>query len=150
MMLVQEHIVSDDGYCPEIVSPAWLAGAKAGLAQCLSRRHTSEWNEFIDSLLCLLEAMRDLSPVEPGAAPDDGSMYEALGGYVSVAGRVSGRGLAFGVPLIHQQNVASLFPGMALTSTGPEIMVDFEDLCSFMNLVPIRGPIEREAEVLYE
>ncbi len=144
MMYVQEYLTSDMTGFEECPNPAWVAGAKAGISGALDRARSSGWREFFDVLETLFRSMMEVRPAEPGTSPQDGSMYETLGGYVSVVGQMTTEGLRFTVPPIRQQAVASLFPGMQLYRTGKEVLVPQSELDIFSRLVPIRGPLEME------
>lgn len=144
MMYVQEHLTSDMIGFEDYPDPAWVAGAKAGFMDALYRTRSSGWREFFDILETLFRHMMEVPPAEPGTSSQDGSLYETLGGYVSVVGRITSEGLMFCVPPIRQQVVASLFPGMQLFLTGKEILVPHSELDVFSRLVPLRGPLELE------
>lgn len=141
-MYVQEHLNRSMNGTDERIDPAWIAGAKAGVSEVPNRARKPHWREFFDSLENLFRFMIDLQPAEPGTSPQDGSLYETLGGYVSVAGRMTPEGLLFTLPPIRQKTVASLFPGMKLYRTGKDVLVPKNELDSFSRLVPLRGPIE--------
>ena len=147
MMLVQEHLIDSIAPFVDVVNPSWIAGAKAGLEDESAMSRSRDWEEFLASLYLLIEVMPEVGPAEPGTAPSGGSLYEALGGYVSVAGEITANGLAFKVPLIRQRSVRSLFPGMALICSGHRVTVPSTEMQSFLNLVPLRGPIESQVEV---
>jgi hypothetical protein len=147
-MLTQEHLNDLVAPYDEFVDPSWIAGAKAGLEDESVANRSREWEQFLTSLHIMIEVMPDIDSAEPGTAPSEGSLYEALGGFVSVTGKVTEQGLVFNVPLIRQRSVTSLFPGMTLLATGKEMTIPWSELASFLNLVPVRGPIESEMEVL--
>jgi len=143
-MYIQEYLASDMIGFEEYADPAWVAGAKAGISEALDRARSSGWREFFDVLETLFRSMMEVRPAEPGTTPQDGSMYETLGGYVSVVGQLTAEGLRFTVPLIRQQAVVSLFPGMQLYRTDKDLLVPLSELDIFSRLVPIRGPLESE------
>ena len=128
--------------------PAWVAGAKAGMNKFVSRSKFRGWREFLDTLEDLFRIMMEVRPAEPGTSPDNGSLYESLGGFVSVAGRMTEEGLSFSVPPRRQQTIASLFPGMEMYRTGKEVLIPHRELESFNRLVPLRGPLEDRLEGL--
>lgn len=143
-MYVQEYLTSDMTGFEEYPNPAWVAGAKAGMSEALDRARSNGWREFFDVLETLFRSMMEVRPAGPGTSLQDGSMYETLGGYVSVVGRLTTEGLRFAVPSIRQQAVASLFPGMNLCCTGKDVLIPHSELDVFSRLVPIRGPLEKE------
>jgi hypothetical protein len=142
MMYIQGYLQSGINGIDELPDPAWVAGAKAGLNEAFYRVTKTDWRDFFESLEDLFRFMLEVQPAEPGTTPKDGSLYETLGGYVSVVGRVTSQGLSFSLPPIRQQAVVSLFPGMDLYRNGKEVLVPHEELDSFKKLVPLRGPIE--------
>ena len=141
-MYTQEYLQSNITAMDELPDPAWVAGAKAGFSTVFYRGIKSDWREFFQSLEDLFRFMLEVQPAEPGTTPKDGSLYETLGGYVSVVGRVSSHGLSFPLPPIRQHTVVSLFPGMDLYRYGKEVFVPHKEIESFKKLVPLRGPIE--------
>ncbi|KXH77154.1 MAG: hypothetical protein AM326_05660 [Candidatus Thorarchaeota archaeon SMTZ-45] len=143
-MYVQEHLTGDMIGFEEHPDPAWIAGAKSGMTEALYRARSSGWREFFDSLETLFRHMIEVPPAEPGTSTQNGSLYETLGGYVSVVGTMTSEGLTFSVPPIRQQVVASLFAGMQLYRNGKELLVPHSELDIFSRLVPLRGPIELE------
>ncbi|MHA2179384.1 MAG: hypothetical protein ACXAAK_13645 [Candidatus Thorarchaeota archaeon] len=124
------------------LNPSWVAGAKAGISKILSRLRLRDWKEFLESLEYQFKFMMDVLPAEPGTSPEGGSLYESLGGYVSVAGRMTDNGLMFSVPARRQHIIASLFPGMEMYKTGKDVLIPNSELDSFMRLVPLKGPLE--------
>lgn len=147
-MLVQEHLIDLFSPFAEMLNPAWIAGAKAGLEEESAMSRPQDWEEFLTSLYLMIDVMPEITAAEPGTAPSGGSLYEALGGYISVAGNMTEDGLTFTVPLIRQRAILSLFPGMRLLQLGNKISVPASEMRSFLNLVPLRGPIESDVEVL--
>lgn len=147
-MLSQEYVVGNLSPSVELLDPVWLAGAKAGFNQINNRPVDEHWLDFLETLAITIEAMPDLDPAEPGTAPDTASLYEVLGGYVSVTGRMGSKSLFFPVPLIRQKSVLHLFSGMEVRVNGPNVVVAFSELQRFCKLVPIRGPIETSIEVM--
>jgi hypothetical protein len=80
-------------------------------------------------------------PAEPGVEPDDnGSVYDVIGGYISIAGRFTQEGLRFKVPVSRQQKMMRLFGGILLRE-HEDMIVRGYDLLRFSRLVPIRGPL---------
>jgi hypothetical protein len=126
----------------EVLDRAWLAGAKAGIAQRERSMSDVEYIEFIESLRVMIECQPEVEPAEPGTAPADGSLYEALGGYVSLAGELQGGCLSFQVPLIRQRRVLALFPGTDVYANRGSVVVPCHELSRFSRLVPVRGPLE--------
>lgn len=141
-MYIQEYLQISTNSMDELPDPAWIAGAKAGINEVIHREARHDWRDFLESLENLFKFMLEIQPAEPGTSPKDGSLYETLGGYVSVVGVITSQGLSFSLPPIRQQAVASLFPGMNLYRNGKEILIPRKELDSFKKLVPLRGPID--------
>ena len=141
-MYIQEYLQNSTNIIDELPDPAWIAGAKAGINEIFHREARPDWRNFFESLEDLFKFMLEVPPAEPGTTPEDGSLYETLGGYVSVVGEMTSQGLSFSLPPIRQQAVVSLFPGMELYRDGKEILIPRRELDSFKKLVPLRGPIE--------
>ncbi len=146
-MFTQEYLSREMNYYSGTPDPAWVAGAKAGINEAVSRAIIADWREFYDSLETMFRSMMEVRPAEPGTTSKDGSLYETLGGYVSVTGRVTTAGLTFPVPARRQQTVASLFPGMQMYRTGKDVLIPHKELDSFKRLVPLRGPLEEKMGV---
>ena len=72
------------------------------------------------------------------------SGYDALGGYVSVAGELCPEGLFFRVPVARQEQVLELLKGLTLFKSHGEILVRTYDLPAFTRLVPIEGPVAEQ------
>lgn len=141
-MYIQDYLQNSTKNMNELPDPAWIAGAKAGINEAFHREARPDWRDFFESLEDLFEFMLEVQPAEPGTTPKDGSLYETLGGYVSVVGEITSQGLRFSLPPIRQQAVVSLFPGMDLYRNGKEVLIPRKELDSFKKLVPLRGPIE--------
>ncbi|TET11544.1 MAG: hypothetical protein E3J86_02690 [Candidatus Thorarchaeota archaeon] len=148
MMFTQEYLPREMGHYSGTLDLAWVAGAKAGINEIVSRVGKGAWAEFYDSLEILFRFMMEVQPAEPGTSLEDGSLYESLGGYVSVTGRMTPRGLKFSVPPRRQKTVAALFPGMEMYRTGKDVLIPHKELDSFSRLVPLRGPLEEKMEGL--
>lgn len=147
-MFTQEYLSRKMNSHTHTFDPAWVAGAKAGINEIESRVGEGAWAEFYDSLEMVFRFMIEVPPAEPGTSPEDGSLYETLGGYVSVAGRMTHEGLKFSVPSRRQKTVAALFPGMEMYRTGKGVLIPHKELESFSRLVPMRGPLEDKMEGL--
>ncbi|MHA2379613.1 MAG: hypothetical protein ACXADS_10060 [Candidatus Thorarchaeota archaeon] len=141
-MFTKEYLTMRMNGYTDTFDPAWVAGAKAGISKVVKRVRLRRWREFLDTLEDLFSFMMEVRPAEPGTSPDDGSLYESLGGYVSVAGRMTDEGLRFSVPPRRLKKIASLFPGMEMYRTGKEVLIPNGELESFNRLVPLRGPLE--------
>jgi hypothetical protein len=147
-VLVQDYVVWTMGPTYDALDTAWLAGAKAGIAMRERDLPDTEWADFIEGLRLMMGRLPDVEPAEPGTAPAEGSLYEALGGYVSLAGEMETDGFSFSVPLIRQGMVLSLFPGMKLHANGGRMVVPTCELPGFSRLVPVRGPLQDSIGVL--
>lgn len=147
-MLSQEYVVGNSSPASDMIETVWLAGAKAGLSQTREGPVDTQWLDFLETLTIAIEGVYGLKAAEPGTAPYDGSLYEALGGYVSVSGVMGFGGLSFPVPIIRQKDVLSLFPGMEVRAVGSDVVVASEELQRFCRLVPIKGPLENNLEVI--
>ena len=131
---------------------SWLAGAAAGLQILKPRTPKCEWEGFISDVYDMMSQIGNVIPAEPGTAPDYGdgqigSAYDALGGYVSVAGEVCPEGLFFRVPIARQEQVLALLNDLTLFRSHGEILVPTYDLPAFTRLVPLDGPIADQVEM---
>ncbi len=142
MMLTQEYVSWEIGLVYDVMDEAWLAGAKAGITQREGPTSDEEWLDFIESLRVILDRMPEVKAAEPGTAPSERSLYDALGGYVSLTGCLGMGFLSFPVPLIRQAMVLSLFPGMDVRARGSVVSIPYGELLRFTRLVPIRGPLQ--------
>ncbi len=125
---------------------AWLAGAIAGLKIVGKRTPNWLWQEFYDDIFQMIQLVGVVPTADPGSAPPEGeefvgSAFEALGGYVSVAGEITPEGLYFRVPLASQQNIIQLLKGLTVLKYHGEIVIPAFDLPAFLRSVPIEGPI---------
>lgn len=141
-MLTQEYVTWAMSPAYDLMDEAWLAGAKAGITEREASISDEEWVSFIQNLRTVLDRLPEVQPAEPGTAPSDGSLYDVLGGYVSLTGHLDTGHLSFPVPLIRQAIVLSLFPGMDIRARGSTVSIPCEDLLHFSRLVPIRGPLQ--------
>lgn len=124
----------------------WVAGAIAGIRACGPRELDWEWDNFIEDVCEAAEELGGIEAAEPGAClvDSDGhacSCYDTLGGYISTAGAVCSEGLQVRLPSARLECIASLLPGFMVTRTKGELLIRRYELTSFLNLVPVRGPI---------
>ena len=130
----------------ETLNSSWLAGAKAAL-EFQQNRTDWQWSEFKKDIEELVE-LSGIFPAKPGEEPvldesHTGSAFDALGGYVSLAGDVTPSGLSFPARLHQLEKIKYLFSGLYLKwdSSTRRIVIPHYDLAPFLKLVPIRGPI---------
>ena len=127
---------------------SWLAGAKAGLQILKPRTPRWMWEDFISDVFEMIAVLGDVDPAEPGTSPEYGdvigSAYDALGGYVSVAGELCPEGLFFRVPVARQEQVLELLKGLTLFRSHGEILVPMYDVLAFTRLVPLEGPVAEQ------
>jgi hypothetical protein len=123
---------------------AWLAGAKAGLQEIQGGRNDWVWKEFIENIQNQLEGL-GIKATRPGEEPQlehvIGSAFEALGGYVSVAGNVQPDGHSFPVHLSSYEQLESLLSGFLMKRDRKHIVIPQYDIVPFRRLVPLRGPV---------
>ncbi len=140
-------------YC--LPNASWLAGACAGLSLVGQRTPSWLWDEFISDISDMIDLLGDIEPANPGTSPSYGdgkigSAYDALGGYVSVAGEICPEGLYFRVPLARQEDIVQLLKEMTLRRRRGELLVPHYDLPAFLRLVPLDGPLADEVELEVE
>ncbi|MGY5859231.1 MAG: hypothetical protein RTU63_07670 [Candidatus Thorarchaeota archaeon] len=132
-----------------MVQASWLAGAAAGLHILEPRTPRWVWEDFITDVYEMIKYFGDIEPAEPGTSPNHGdeaigSAYDALGGYVSVAGELCPEGLFFKVPVARQEQVLELLKGLTLYRSHGEILVPQYGLPAFCRLVPLEGPVAEQ------
>ena len=132
----------------ESVNHSWLAGATDALSILppSKRRMTDhEWQVFIQDIMmksqeCGIESVDSYSHNDMLS-----SLFDRLGGYVSIAGKNSDGGIRFRITPVYQ-DLLSL-----ISSYGYEDEDDFvvptEMIERFLMMVPIRGPLTKEMEV---
>ena len=123
---------------------AWLAGAKAGLTMRGDDIPEWPWPHFLDGVQTVVSALQGLKAVEPGEEPEDGSVYDSLGGYVSVTGKTTDLGFLFPVPRRSAAIIVSKLPRIEMIWTAGHLLVQKESIAAFQRLVPLRGPIVEE------
>ncbi|MHA2161062.1 MAG: hypothetical protein ACXABF_01480 [Candidatus Thorarchaeota archaeon] len=129
--------------------PAWVAGAAAGLSIVGNRGPNWKWDGFIEDVYQMIEDLGGITPAEPGTLPLDGngsfgSLFDTLGGYVSLAGKYTPEGLYVRVPLERHEDILSLLPGMTLMVSRGGLTVPKYEINTFLRLVPVRGPLADE------
>jgi hypothetical protein len=129
----------------ELVDPAWVAGAAAGLMMVGDRFPARLWSGFINWVYSMIELLGVAEPAEPGCSAFDGdasigSALDALGGYVSITGAIVKEGLYFRVDLDHVDGVQSLLQEMGEVRPGG-FLIGWEELDSFLMLVQLAGPV---------
>jgi hypothetical protein len=145
-MLTSHELKNIQFYGFETPNSAWLAGAKAAL-ELQQNRADWPWSEFRNNIEGMVE-LSEITPAKPGEEPvlDEsyiGSAFDALGGYVSLAGDVTPSGLSFPVRLQQLEKIKYLFSGLCVMwdSSTRRILIPHYDLAPFLKLVPLRGPI---------
>jgi len=127
---------------------AWLSGALAAVGEKAESSDWS-WNSFLEDVLDMIRNTGEITPCEPGIAPEGESGYDVLGGYVSVSGRMTEDGLRFRVPLGRQEKLLQMFGSLVLLKGQRTFVVPKHDLARFTRLVPLRGPITEKLEEIY-
>lgn len=129
-----------------IMQPSWIAGAVAGINASEKRNPDWIWDRFIEELYDTVERLGGIQPADPASSLADeygfvGSAYDTLGGYVSTAGEVHPKGLYFRVSPEHYDNIMKLLPDFVLLRTKGGLIVPHYEIRSFLNLVPVNGPL---------
>jgi len=129
-----------------IPQTGWVAGAIAGIRAGSRQELDWEWDNFIGDVYEAAEELGGIEVAEPGAClvDSDGhacSCYDTLGGYISTAGGVCSEGLLVRLPSARLECVAGLLPGFMLARAKGGLLIPRYELTSFLNLVPVRGPI---------
>ena len=132
-----------------IPQTGWVAGAIAGIRARGPRELGWEWDNFIGDVYDEAEELGGIEAAEPGAClvDSDGhacSCYDTLGGYISTAGEVCSEGLQVRLPSARLECIAGLLPGFMVARTKGGLLIRRCELTSFLNLVPVRGPIVDE------
>jgi hypothetical protein len=145
-MLTSQELKNIQAFGFETPNSAWLAGAKAALDLQQSRTDW-KWSEFRNEIEKMVE-LSGITPAKPGEEPilderHTGSAFDALGGYVSLAGDVTPSGLSFPARLHQLEKIKYLFSGLYLkwNSRTRRILIPQYDLAPFLKLVPVRGPV---------
>jgi hypothetical protein len=124
------------------LNEAWLSGAKAGLRQ--KSRTGWLWEDFIEEIHDQLKKVH-IPSTNPGDEPiiehRRGSAFDALGGYVSVVGDVTPKGLLFPVSIENQERLTVLLSGIQLLRKGNNLLIPDYDISCFLKLVPVSGPV---------
>jgi hypothetical protein len=128
------------------MGPSWIAGAVTGIKVSSGRNSGWVWDCFIEELYDTIERLGGIQPAEPASSPADecgfaGSAYDTLGGYVSTAGEIRTQGLYFSLSPEHYDNVMRLLPDFVVLRTRGGLMIPRYELSSFLNLVPVNGPL---------
>ena len=111
-MLTAQELKNIQVFGFETPNSAWLAGAKAAL-ELPQNRTDWPWSDFREEVKELIELSK-INPAKPGEEPvlDEnyiGSAFDALGGYVSIAGDVTPSGLSFPARLHQLEKIKYLF-----------------------------------------
>ncbi|MHA1959850.1 MAG: hypothetical protein ACW99U_06445 [Candidatus Thorarchaeota archaeon] len=128
----------------------WVAGAIAGISLVTSDRAVDwAWGDFLDEVMLLINKWSDIPAALPGVVPVDSegkeaSVYDALGGFISVSGAPSSDGLFFHVLSSNIEQVTALFQGLDLITTKDGLIIRRRELAKFQRLVPLLGPICEE------
>jgi len=151
-MMIDDNIHDAPRTPYSLPQEAWVSGAMAGLKILEPRTPKHLWEDFISDVFEMIRIMGDVVPTEPGTAPKYGdgrigSAYDALGGYVSVAGEVCPEGLFFRVPVAHLEQVLELLKDLTLFRSHGEILVRHYDIPAFTRLVPLEGPVAEQLEL---
>lgn len=129
----------------DMMDSAWIAGALAGLEIPIKREPEWTWAPFIEDVFDLSETVCHIESVGPGQTPATGSVLDSLGGYISMASRVSDQGILFPIASDSVNEVTDNLPGIRIKYLGGVMIIPPSEIQRFLNLVQIRGPIEEQA-----
>ncbi|MGY5875761.1 MAG: hypothetical protein RTU30_08445 [Candidatus Thorarchaeota archaeon] len=147
-MLVDDKMIVYSPMGNSLPDESWLSGALAGM-RVVGQKDTWDWQAFLNDVRDMAYDLDGIKATEPGNEPSDsGSIYDALGGFVSVSGVVSPKGLHVRVPLSKQAQLLESIPGMVMLRSREGLVVPNYELESFTRLVPIRGPLAEELDEL--
>ncbi len=128
---------------PHLTIPdwTWVEGALAGLDVCKSRDPDWLWESFVSEL----KSMKDqynIQPLHPWQESEENSIHSALGGYVSLTGKVASDGLRFPLPYKMSEKICNHFPSIEMSIHSHGITIPWKSMDSFTTIVHLRGPVE--------
>ena len=125
----------------DIPDMTWLGGALAGLKVYKHREPVWAWTQFMDDVRAM-QSLYDIETLDITQAPENGSLLDVLGGYVSVTGSISAEGLSFPIPFNTGDRIKQHLIGMDVTVHAYEMTIPLDELDAFTTLISLRGPVE--------
>ncbi len=123
---------------------AWLIGAKTALAEMKHLKFSKEWMQFYSEVESFVNWWDDIDPISPENALLNrylqGSLFDYIGGYVSVAGTLTDIGIKLGIAGEYHSDLLMLLSDLVVINND-DVLVLFDALQGFLNLVTIIGPL---------
>ncbi len=126
----------------DFIDPDWLAGAVTGMQISGKRSPSWLWDPFLEDIEYMCDMLGGIGPICIESMNGVISIYDTLGGYVSVTGTLAPEGLWFRVTPEAQIEIRHWLSGIELVCSGNDLLVPLISFETFLRLVPIRGPIE--------
>ena len=128
----------------QMIDYTWLGGAISGLKKLSVKDQEWKWAPFIIDIIDTIEYAGDVKEILPGDETSQGSVFDSLGGYVSIVGNLCPEGLYFPVSKEQAHKVMNKLAGIASSYQNERVMIPRNQLSSFYHIVPMRGPLETQ------
>ena len=126
----------------KLPDPDWVAGAVAGLRVVdRSTRQGWEWKSFLQDVEDMVELLGEVKPIWPGETPENGSLLDALGGFISVAGKVLSGELYFDIELKYREDVMMILSSLKPQNHRLGLLLSDTDELRASALLQLKGPL---------
>ena len=142
-MILSNEMYKDIGHgCLDIIDIDWLTGAVTGLYVAGRRSPSWQWDPFIEDVEYMSDLMGGVHPIDIQSMNGVQSIFDTLGGYISMTGTLDPEGIWFRCPPQLQVAVRHWLSGLEIVCSGNDVLIPNVSLRHFIKLISIRGPVE--------
>jgi hypothetical protein len=126
----------------DIIDLDWLTGAITGLHVSGWRSPSWQWDPFIEDIEYMSDMMGGVCPINMQSMKGVQSIFDTLGGYISMTGTLDREGVWFRANPKLQVAIRQWLSGLEVVCSGNDVLIPNVSLRQFIKLIPIRGPVE--------
>ncbi len=140
-MLTNEMLHSYSTQIGDLPDLGWLSGFLGGLRIVRERTPAWRWKPFFDDMNHLVKVLGVKKATMPGESPPSGTRLAALGGYISVTGRIANNSLEIPLPDSKNGRIRRLLNCERFQYHVDRVEVPLELVDALVSQVKLDGPL---------